>query len=230
MSYRQRRCKCIRFLIRNKNMTDFQSTLRNARLLIFDLGGVLIDIDVAASVRAFEKLGIKDINRYVSQSHAVGGGFFADFERGLISKDELFDNIRRMSGINTLTDNEITYAWNAMLGSFVKERIEVVERMKQTHETALLSNTNVLHYEQFNSQVPGYSSLNELFDKTWYSHEMHLSKPDPEIYRAVLAAHGCRPEDALFFDDSQRNLDGAESVGMKTCLVTAERGIVEILR
>lgn len=211
-------------------MTDFRSMLDAARLLIFDLGGVLIDIDVVATAKAFEKLGIRDINRHVSQSHAVGGGFFADFERGLISKDEMFDNIRRFSGINTLTNSEITIAWNAMLGSFVEERIAAVERMKKSHEIALLSNTNILHYEQFDSQVPGYNSLSQLFDRVWYSHEMHMSKPDPAIYRAVLDAHSCPADKALFFDDSQRNLDGAASVGMQTCLVTPEHGIVEILR
>lgn len=210
-------------------MTDFRSMLDSARLLIFDLGGVLIDIDVAASARAFERLRIKDINKHVSQSHAVGGDFFADFERGLISKDEMFDNIRRFSGISTLTNSEITEAWNAMLGPFVEERIAVVERMKKSHEIALLSNTNILHFEKFDTQVPGYSSLSQLFDKVWYSHEMHMSKPDPAIYRAVLEAHGCPPDEALFFDDSQRNLDGAVSVGMKTCLVTPERGIFDIL-
>src|SRR5574344_973273 len=111
--------------------------------VILDLGGVLIDINIVATVEKFAKLGLKNIDKHISQSHA-GGGIYTDFERGLITPAQFFDAVRAEIG-HCVTDESIADAWNAMLGVFPLQRVKLIERLRSKLPVLLLSNTNVLH-------------------------------------------------------------------------------------
>jgi putative hydrolase of the HAD superfamily len=204
-------------------MTEKYSKISQAKLILFDLGNVMVDIDVNATIMAFKALGVHDVEKYVTQSHSVGG-FFTDFERGFISPETFCNEIRRMSGVEA-TDEEIRTAWNAMIGLFPIENVRLVEALRKRHEVALLSNTNQIHLEYFDPMAEGYKSMNDLFDKAWYSHELHMSKPNSDIYEAVLSAHGCKADEVVFFDDSEANVRGAEAVGITSFVVTKEKPV-----
>lgn len=209
-------------------MDENYSKISNAKLIIFDLGNVMIDIDMMATIKAFNTLGVQDVEKYVTQSHSVGG-FFTDFERGLISPEVFCDKIRLMSGVNA-DNNKIRKAWNAMIGSFPIENVRLVEHLRKKQQVVLLSNTNQIHLEYFDSLAEGYKSLSELFDKVWYSHIMHMSKPNKEIYNEVLSAHNCTAKEAVFFDDNEANILGAESVGITSFKVTKDNPITKIFK
>ncbi len=192
-------------------------------LVVFDLGGVMVNLDMKATLSAFASIGIMGLEKYVNQSQALGD-VFERFGRGLATEKEFYDEVRRLSALSP-TDEQICDAWNTMVVDFPVENVHLVERLKKDHRVVLLSNTNILHQRKFDSFAEGYSSLSDLFHHTYYSHEMHLAKPDPEIFRQMLAAENVRPADAVFFDDSQANIDAARSVGMHACLVTAEKPV-----
>lgn len=128
--------------------------IEKSKLLIFDLGNVIVDINMQETIRAFEKLGVKGIEQHVTQSHSVGG-FFTQFEQGLITPEEFCDSLRKKTGIKV--SNEAIYeAWNAMIGKMPKERIELIEKLKERYTVVLLSNTNQVHLEYFDGIADGY--------------------------------------------------------------------------
>lgn len=187
------------------------------KLIIFDLGNVMIPINMAATASAFAQLGVPNIQKYVNQSHSMGG-FFTDFEQGLISPTVFCDKLREMTNL-PLTNEQITQAWNAMIGSFPEENVRLVEQLKQTHTVVLLSNTNKLHFDAFDHLAPGYPSLSALFHKTYYSHELHLSKPNPEIFQFVLRDNNVDAPNAAFYDDSPANIAAATALGIQSFLI-----------
>ncbi len=197
-------------------------TIAESKLLIFDLGNVIIDIDMQATLDAFRALGISGVEQHVTQSHSVGG-IFTLFEQGKISPDEFCNHLRQIANINA-TNQQIILAWNAMLGSISASTVRLIERLKQQHTVVLLSNTNKIHFDSFDSKAQGYSSLSELFDKTWYSHEMHLSKPDKKIFEEVLSYHKTEPQQTSFFDDSEANIRAAQELGINSFLVSKDKG------
>ncbi len=189
----------------------------NSKLLIFDLGNVILNIDMQATIDAFKSLGIEGVERHVTQSHSVGG-IFTLFEQGLISPQEFCDYLRQLSN-SQITNAQIRDAWNAMIGDISTETIGIIEDLKASHTVVLLSNTNQMHFDYFDHRVQGYRSLSELFDKTWYSHEMHLSKPNKAIYEQVLNYHNIVPEQVAFFDDSDINIEVARQLGINGFIV-----------
>lgn len=201
-------------------MCDFSDKIKRSKLIIFDLGNVLLDVNVGKSVEAYKRLGVPDVEKILTDSCAVGGAFIA-LEQGTISTAEFCEQIRRASGIS-LSDSDIVSALNAMLGSFPDSKVELVERLRKRYTVVLLSNTNAVHKECFDTMARGYKSLSDLFDRTWYSHEMHLSKPSAEIFTQVLEYHKCKPTETSFFDDSSKNVAAAQQLGINAFLVSAE--------
>jgi len=194
----------------------------NTKLIIFDLGNVIVDINMQDTIEAFSRLGIRGIEKNVTQSHSVGG-FFTQLEQGRISPSKFYDNIRNKTGINA-SDEDIRQAWNAMIGELPDERVNIIEKLREQYIVVILSNTNIIHLEYFDSLAKGYKSLSDLFHQTWYSHEMHLSKPSPEIYKKVLDYHKVNACETIFFDDSKINIEAAQQIGIQSYLVEKEKG------
>ena len=96
----------------------------------------------------------------------------------------------------------------------------------------MLSNTNEIHTHEFikiakQQQLP-ISSNHDLFEQVWYSNEVKMRKPDPKIFEYALAQANLRPEETMFLDDLQQNVDAALSVGIQAQRITPERGILQI--
>jgi len=183
--------------------------------IIFDLGGVLMDIDFKLTHHAFEKLGVHNFAELYNQYHA--DAFFSNFEKGKISTEEFFDHIRRICQCD-LSNDAIRNAWNALLIGFPADRNEWLFRIREKYSIYLFSNTNIIHYQSFAKTFEDNTGkeLNSCFIKAYYSHEMGLRKPDPASYLAILKEQQLDPAETLFIDDTLKNVEAASQLGMQS--------------
>jgi putative hydrolase of the HAD superfamily len=203
---------------------------RNYQALIFDLGGVLLNIDYQASKRAFEALGVDDFDAHfsqLSQSH-----LFDDFERGKLSPANFRKAIKKEIRINC-SDKEIDHAWNAMLLDFPLHRIELLETLSNQLPLYLFSNTNAIHIDLFKERMSSLGLLNRFekaFKTRYYSFEIGRRKPDAESFRFILAENNLSPESTLFIDDSPQHIEGAKKVGIESILLSPKTDISQLFK
>lgn len=189
--------------------------LANFEALIFDFGGVILDIDPDKTWKAFAAHVSDDKIKTILNS-----GLLQTFEKGSISSKELMERVNRVWGTQ-INEKDFLHAWNAMLVQYQPPRIEYIQELKKTHRLFLLSNTNTLHFEYFSQKLIREFgvSFNDLFEKVYVSHEMGLIKPDLEIYQQVIAEQGLIPEKTLFIEDTQENADAASELGIQTLVI-----------
>lgn len=190
--------------------------MKKFEAVIFDYGGVIINIDYQATLKAFKKLGISDIDAMYSQ--AAQSNLFSDFETGMISPQFFINQLLSFAPVGT-TPNQIVHAWNAMILDVPKESIVLLERLKtEGYRIFLLSNTNSLHIDLANRRwdLVSDKSPKELFEKVYYSHEVNMRKPTVEIFQKVIDENELKPENTLFIDDSIQHIEGAEKANLNT--------------
>lgn len=191
----------------------------NIDTIIFDFGGVVINIDYNATILAFQKLGIDNFETLFSQ--AKQSDLFDNFEIGKISPQHFINELLSIvpSGISP---NEIVYAWNAMLLDIPLERIELLLSLKNRYKIYLLSNTNSLHIDAAIRKWNAITefSIYDVFDHVYFSHEMGMRKPNVEIFDTVCNAQGLNPETTFFIDDSIQHIEGAKKAGLKALHLT----------
>ena len=190
--------------------------MQNIKAIIFDLGGVLLDIDYNRTAVAFQKLGVANFGEMYSQ--AAANPLFQQLETGKINQQDFCNAMMKHTPL-AKNDQENITAWNAMLLHFRKESLEEVKRLRKKYKVFLLSNTNYIHLQAFNKiyeDTIGGHPFVSLFDKVYLSHEIGHRKPDPEAYEIVLKENNLLPEEAIFIDDSIQNIQGAEKAGLRT--------------
>jgi len=184
--------------------------------IIFDLGGVILDVDYNLTRTAFEKLGVTHFDEMYSQANA--DKLFQKLETGEITDDVFYKEFNRCTGLQ-LSDEEIRKAWDAMLLYFRGKSLEFLERIRPRYKTYLLSNTNYVHIAAFKEtlhQQIGVKTLEEYFDEAFYSCKIGLRKPDAACYEWVLKNLKIQPDETLFIDDSLHNIQGAKKAGLQT--------------
>ena len=192
----------------------------NIQTIIFDLGGVVIDLDFKKTPEAFSQLtdwSFDDIYQLYFKP-----GLLHEYETGLISDQEFRCGINDLFG-TTLTDNQIDKAWCAMLGSIPRARLDFMQELRKKYQVLVLSNTNAIHVTAFNQTikaVTGEDSLESFADKVYFSHELNMRKPDLEIYEEILKQSNLIAEECLFLDDTLPNLETAAKVGIQTMHIT----------
>jgi len=188
--------------------------MNNITNIIFDLGGVIMDIDVKETLKAFTQLGAKDIQKYFGHGFAVS--FFSDHEAGRISDEMFIQEIKTLLG-KEVAEAEITEAWNALLLRFPAERIELLKEIRSKYRVFLYSNTNAIHYNKFSAiyrnSFPG--ALEDHFEKAYYSHVLGHRKPETGGFEQIIAENGLNPEKTLFVDDAWINVEAAMKTGLK---------------
>ena len=193
--------------------------------ILFDLGGVLIDIDYNKTAQAFIDLGIKNFNELYTQFTATD--LFENFETGKATAADFYTTLQQYTH-PPLTNMQIDAAWNAMLMDIRKESLEFLHEVKEQYNIYLLSNTNTIHLSAFNNILKaqtGLDSMNDFFIKSYYSHRIHLRKPYPATYQFVLQDAGLTASETLFIDDSKHNIEGAKETGIKTHLLLPDERI-----
>nr|WP_321407093.1 HAD family phosphatase [uncultured Carboxylicivirga sp.] len=194
---------------------------------LFDLGGVIIDIDVQKAIDGFINIGMKGIEDQITKSHHIG--LFKAFERGDIDEREFLSSIKKQTG-DHISDEQIIEAWQSILVEFPIERVQILEKLHQNYHTYILSNTNGIHLKKFSKMAKGYEHIEELFTAAYYSYELGCSKPEKCAFEKVIELSGLKPETTLFLDDSEVNLKAAEELGFKTQLVTKSNSMIEIFK
>ena len=196
------------------------------KIVIFDLGGVLINLNVNRSMHAFEALMGEQNMRVVLGMDKNGEGvkavsiatkqLMADFERGLIKPDAFIAQVLRFCHPGT-TAEQVLDAWMSMLADLPKERLDIVDRVRQNvRNVYLLSNGNDLHFDFINKTY----QLAPHFDALFLSQKMHMAKPEQEIYHTVntqISSDISKKTNVLFVDDIAANREAAEkAVGWTT--------------
>jgi len=190
--------------------------MQGIKNIIFDLGGVILNIDYKRPQEEFKKLGIKDVEILYSKQNQVE--LFDLLETGKISEKEFIQKIKESSDIE-ITDSEIITAWNSILLEFPLRRLQILQQLQLHYNMYLLSNTNEIHEKAFNEMLKiqcGYPSLALFFDRVYLSHRVGLRKPDPKIFELVINENNLKIEETLFIDDSLQHIESASKLGLKT--------------
>ena len=200
----------------------------SVKSLIFDLGGVILDLSVDHTLQSFSDLS--GLPKEKVQDMYVGTPGFLEYEKGLIDDETFRDFVRQTFSIKA-DDAAIDACWNAMLRGIPPVKLDLLLRLQGEFRVFLLSNTNAIHLDHINEvMLPkngGEHSLDHYFHKAYYSHRMKKRKPDAEIFEQVLEENNLVPEQTLFLDDYAINIEGAKTLGIKTIHVTAPNLILD---
>lgn len=202
--------------------------------IIFDLGGVLLDLNMEGIGEACKHLGINLELFFVKAESLpprgeVGRGastvcqgisaskVITEYQVGKVTSEEFLSLVLSHCG-KGITREDIMEVWDACIGLIPKERLDLIKKLRRKgYHTHLLSNTNDLHWEEIKRRYfseEGYT-CEDLFDHVFVSHEVHLAKPDPEIYRQAVRQIGRPAKQCLFIDDAQVNVEGAKKEGLQ---------------
>ena len=205
-------------------------SIKGIKNIIFDLGGVILNIDYNRTVKAFKEIGLDDFDKFFSQYNL--NDFFMKLEKGQRTEEDFLKEMRRNIS-HKISNEAIIDAWNAILLDFPVSRINLLRNLSKNYRLFLLSNTNKIHLDAFNKILftnHNEKSLDAFFEKAYYSHEIGMRKPDEEIFRYVLEQSCLTPHETLFFDDTSINIDAAEKVGIKTQLISKDYTIDDFFK
>jgi putative hydrolase of the HAD superfamily len=206
---------------------DGKTEIRN---IIFDWGGVITDLDFEASKKRFHDLGLTIFDERVP--HDPLDKIFIPLEIGRITPDDFRNEIRKLSP-QILSDSMIDGAWNAMLGTLPRERWELLESTRYVYRTFLLSNTNAIHLHYYFNYLHGiYGTYGyvHLFEKAYFSFELHLRKPNREIFEYVMKDKCLIPEETLLIDDSEENIETAMNLGLQVIHLKKPLTLVDLFK
>lgn len=188
---------------------------KNIKNIVFDLGGVLVDLDFKSAINGLQKAGFANVKEQLQAFDREG--IFQKFELGEMTAEEFRSAIRENSTV-TLTDEEVDALWNLMLLEIPREKLELILDLRGKYMVYLLSNTNSIHWDYVCKNAFNYRGfrVNDYFEKTFLSFEMHLAKPDKAIFEKMLEDANLLAEETLFIDDSEANCKAAAEVGIHT--------------
>lgn len=184
--------------------------------IIFDLGGVILNLSTQKTAEEFAKLAnlpADEVSACLSKSKQ-----FHDYEKGMLSDADFRNTIRHLLKVN-VSDAEIDRCWNAMLLDIPANRLTLLEKLRPQYRLFLLSNTNEIHLMKFNQilkDAGGKTSIDNYFERAYYSHRLNMRKPDREIYDFVLSQNQLSAAATIFLDDNPANLEGASLSGIQT--------------
>lgn len=196
--------------------------------ILFDLGGVFLNIDFQLTNKAFKDLGVHRFEEMFNQQHV--NDLFELLEMGKLSESDFYDEFRKESGTN-LTNEQIKNAWNALLLDFPEERIQWLEEIKGKYNIYLFSNTNQIHYDQFIidfTKAYPEKDFNSYFIKAYYSQTLGLRKPNANSFEKIIEEQSLKPLETLFIDDTLKNIEGAKKVGLQTIHLVSPLTVLDL--
>ncbi len=201
------------------------SSIKN---LIFDLGGVILDLSVDHTLQSFAE--ISGLKKEKVKELFISSKGFLDYEKGEIEDDEFRSFVCDLYSVK-VDDATLDASWNAMLLGIPRQKLDLLLTLKQKFNVYLLSNTNNIHLNYINDQILtpvfGEKSLDRYFHKTYYSHYMKKRKPDTDIFEQVLEENNLKPQETLFLDDNADNIGGAHALGIQTVHVITPNHIID---
>ena len=197
--------------------------------IIFDLGGVILNINYQLTIDAFKDIGFKNFEAFYTQKKQ--SDFFNAFETGKLNNNDFYNYIKNNCPVN-IKNHEIKKAWNAMLLDLPERRLEFLEIINKNYKLYLLSNTNEIHINSFKKIINnniGYNRFVKTFRACYYSSEIGLRKPNESCFKYVIDTNYLNPEETLFIDDSIQHINGAKSIGIKTFYLQPGKEIIEVV-
>lgn len=188
--------------------------LKGIKNIVFDLGGVLLNIAPKKTIEAFGHLGMEQLmsDKGLSYDHEI----FYLMEQGNITPEEFRNGIRELLP-QKVSNEQIDSAWTAMLIDFPRIRVDLLQNLRDEFGIYLFSNTNAIHVNKYHfifRNQHGFE-VTSLFDKVFHSNEIGFRKPTPESYNEIIRLSGITPGETLFIDDSLANVEGAMACGLK---------------
>ncbi|MGE0635200.1 MAG: HAD family hydrolase [Bacteroidia bacterium] len=194
-----------------QNKFPLQSNTKN---IIFDLGGVILNIDYRLTSQAFKNLGLSDFDEKYSQ--AKQSHLFDRLETGTVAPEQFRLELKAYFN-QQVSDADLDNAWNAMLLDLPQQRIDLLKELSTKYRLFLLSNTNIIHYQAYSAYLKrtfGKMIFDEIFEKQYLSFEIGMRKPDREIFELVLNENKLIASETVFIDDSIQHIEGASKTGI----------------
>ena len=185
----------------------------NKKAIIFDMGGVLVDLDVEDCKAAFKRdLGYNDIDNIIDACHQKG--IYGDLEEGKLTAEE-FRRIVLAGSRPDASASDVDEAMSHILVGIDPAKVILLKRLSSDYDLYMLSNNNPISLPYSSSMFAEAGiPLASVFRKCFFSFEMKALKPSADFYRRVIEEIGLPAEDMLFIDDSQKNVEGAIAAGL----------------
>ncbi|MCB2408069.1 HAD family hydrolase [Hymenobacter lucidus] len=200
--------------------------------LLFDFGGVIINIDYQLTLEAMRTLSQADSTIEFNQQNQAE--LFDLLETGRLTPAEFRAGLRRHYALHEASDEALDAAWNAMLLDVPAERLAFIAELRaQGHHTALLSNTNQIHIQEINRRLQAQYGLRhgiaDCLDRVFYSQEVGLRKPGPEIFAHALREMNWKAAETLFIEDSFQHIETAQRLGLHTLFLAPPLTLTDAL-
>ncbi|TDW48517.1 putative hydrolase of the HAD superfamily [Flavobacterium sp. 270] len=190
--------------------------------IIFDFGDIFINLDKQATISGLQKLGMTEWNAEMDRLNLM-------FETGDISHELFVSGFQKE--LPNASREDFLEAWNAVLADFPLYRLEFLQMLSKKYRLFLLSNTDSIHIETFENKtgVSFYSDFYQCFEKVYFSFEIGMRKPNPEVFQYLINKHELSPKRTLFIDDKKENTDSAASLGFNVWnLQVGEEDVVDL--
>ena len=200
--------------------------MKNCKAVIFDLGGVLLNIDSRLTIAAFNELGVKNADLFYSKK--IQTPIFDKIEIGAISPKEFLEQLQKEC--DNASIELVENAWNAMLVDLPQSRLDYIKNLKNNYQIFLLSNTNTIHIRALKNKIGAekWKAFSSVFDKMYLSHEIGFRKPDKEAFQIILEENNLNPNEVFFIDDSPQHIETAKKMGIHCYYLKQGEDIVTV--
>ena len=183
----------------------------------FDFGNIFIPVFPENTKEQFERCGVQLSDAHFTELHHA-------FEVGEMSQYEFFESLTDSCKF-LQSAQRVKRAWNSMLGDLRDETL-FLKKLSRSYDLALVSNTNAAHIAAITAASGPFlwTHFTNTFDGLFLSHEIHERKPNTSYFEKVAKAMNAEPNEVLFIDDTQANLDGAAALGFQTLLFNCQEG------
>ncbi len=203
-----------------------QIDISKYKIILFDLGGVVMDIDMNNTYSVFEELaGKANVEKFLLSD------IVSKFEKGLLTPDEMYSQSCSILELD-IPQQEFFDIWNLLLLSYHSERIDCIRKLAKNYKVMLLSNTNYVHIQKVEEKLYNEygERLNSLFNKLFLSYELGMLKPDKEIFSRVIEQTGVEPSEILFIEDTAKNASAASELGINTLVIERNENFYKYLK
>tara|TARA_B100000902_G_scaffold46014_1_gene53514 strand:- start:2473 stop:3105 length:633 start_codon:yes stop_codon:yes gene_type:complete len=200
--------------------------MKNLTTIIFDLGGVILNIDYNLTIQAFNELGIKE--PYSFYSKKIQNNIFNKLETGKISNQKFIEKVKELTNMHD--DKKIISAWNKMILDLPAKRVSLLKKLRKKYNLFLLSNTNSIHINHIENKIgkKRWCDFKNIFNKIYLSHLIKSRKPSEKAFKIILNENNLKSEEVLFIDDSPQHIKTAKKLGINVIYLKEKDDIINL--